>query len=434
MRKMLSDYHIELTERYGLYIAFDGEEGMEDRVEAHLENNGMPTRYAGRSRRSANNGRRYDWFVRLQFEGDEQECESELERIFSLDEEQQEPERNQCEPPVSSWHVESNTYGHYLAFNFNSEDEDEKKGQFDEIVHALSQAGINHISNGVSRRAADNGTHYDWYIRTDIEREEDHTTALELMRSALAGTPHVVDTTALAGRVDQLTAKFKEIEQAAIRLKQVAERRKQENERLRSRVEELQAQTDDASDISQMQRVLDAVRSKLEQTEAMYVEADDTCIALREKNVGLQSQIAALTQNQNQGPVSRPRSNDNLIKELFSNLLGPRLKLDEDSYRVMQEEFSRINPLLTALTRYTQQQQQALRRLDGTTNPIWELSGPEGHIQTGRQGVSDRGRLYFRELDEDSHIAFVRVKKNGAEQRRTINRIDGADLSDALGM
>lgn len=82
---MLADYYVE-SNRLGHYLVFDGDDNTKERVVAHLEQNGMPVRYARKSIRPADNERRYDWFARLEFQGDREQCQHELARILSLEE------------------------------------------------------------------------------------------------------------------------------------------------------------------------------------------------------------------------------------------------------------------------------------------------------------------------------------------------------------
>ena len=66
------NWYIE-TNQFGHYLVFDGDELIADRVTDSLENNNIKIRSSGISNRCADNGYKYDWYLRLQFDGSRDE-------------------------------------------------------------------------------------------------------------------------------------------------------------------------------------------------------------------------------------------------------------------------------------------------------------------------------------------------------------------------
>ena len=75
------------------------------------------------------------------------------------------------------WYMESNSFGHYVVL-------DGSKQLLNKVLNGLEQVGLGVIRVGASTRKADNGHHYDWFIRLDFNgsREE----ALSLARDGIA--------------------------------------------------------------------------------------------------------------------------------------------------------------------------------------------------------------------------------------------------------
>ena len=60
------------------------------------------------------------------------------------------------------WHLETNTFGHYVVFDGNEQ-------AVDSMLKALEQVGLGIRRHGESTRPADDGYHYDWFIRLEFE-------------------------------------------------------------------------------------------------------------------------------------------------------------------------------------------------------------------------------------------------------------------------
>lgn len=77
------------------------------------------------------------------------------------------------------WYLETNAYGHYLVFDG---DED----TLNDVLGRLAGRGVALKRHGSSHRPADNGHHYDWFIRLDFDGS--HEDAENLVFDALSTT------------------------------------------------------------------------------------------------------------------------------------------------------------------------------------------------------------------------------------------------------
>ena len=75
-------WHIE-TNEYGNYLVFDGDEAFQDQVLKILEKNQIGVQRSAASHRPADDGYQYDWFVRLENGGTNEECVAQIAEAFS---------------------------------------------------------------------------------------------------------------------------------------------------------------------------------------------------------------------------------------------------------------------------------------------------------------------------------------------------------------
>lgn len=78
----IGDWYVE-SARYGHYLAFDGSREAAERLVDAVDATGLGVRGWGESRRPADNGKRYDWYLRLEFRGSRDDCLEVLEQLLA---------------------------------------------------------------------------------------------------------------------------------------------------------------------------------------------------------------------------------------------------------------------------------------------------------------------------------------------------------------
>lgn len=71
------------TNRYGHYLVFDGTEDVAEEVVGRIQDAGLGVRRWDVSTRRTADGEQYDWFIRLGFDGSEQECATRVEEALA---------------------------------------------------------------------------------------------------------------------------------------------------------------------------------------------------------------------------------------------------------------------------------------------------------------------------------------------------------------
>lgn len=298
---------------------------------------------------------------------------------------------------------------------------------------ALDKAGIDAESNDASHRAADNGTQYDWYIRTDIALDETSGGALEKIKKALGPVASVPSAPTLLQETNEAIL--------IIRLQKEKGVLQSRNEELQNKLQELKTGpgTDAEAEIQDLRSQLDGKSKDYEVLLALSIETEDASEGLSCENHTLKRENHTCKADY----ADLKRDNAKLLGGLlsgpnhFRELLGltcDRIRLDQKSFSVIRSDFINIEPLFKALQRYNSQEKQALTKLRGFTNDIWELAPPEGHISTGKPEVGSLGRVYFRRTAEGDPVAFVRVKQDDTEQQRALRLTDKSDPKDSLGL
>lgn len=77
-----SRWYLE-SNRFGHYLVFDASEDLALKIVNVMETSGLGVRRWDASAREADDGYRYDWFIRLGFDGDRQQCLRQLKSLLS---------------------------------------------------------------------------------------------------------------------------------------------------------------------------------------------------------------------------------------------------------------------------------------------------------------------------------------------------------------
>lgn len=112
---------------------------------------------------------------------------------------------------VTKWYVEQNSFGTYLVF-------DSDKATAERLVRFVRDFGIEVRRWGASSRMADDGYHYDWFIRLGHHKEyhECVATVNEALVTIADEAPPLTDIPAVTGDSDFLGGHFAELDEDAL--------------------------------------------------------------------------------------------------------------------------------------------------------------------------------------------------------------------------
>ena len=405
------DWHLE-SNRFGHYLVFDATEEDAERVVACVDESPLGVRRWDASHRPADNGRLYDWFVRLQFDGDREDCLRHVRALLSP--------RSQFQSPAIALdesvpeHLRSAIVS---ALQKSLRVAQENRRLCDELATAedrlsglemaraillseSEQARIDH-ENKARLQAAQ----IQALLKAAVDREKEYRRSVEDLRKA-----HVVELAGLRAQVEspRLSSQPEAESETREFLQRQLDAKQQEIDQLyeswdneATRANQLQAQlesvtVDHATACEKVTSLEEAVRSRTSQLTEVLDEQRERRTAEREKS---QSKV-------------RP----NL--ERFLSKLFKRCVLDRESADTLLE-FERPAKAVREIMRIDDDDPQlkAVAKKVKGYDRWWELS----NVHTGASGKSAMGRIYFRPHDGDV-IVVVHRKKDGDEQRRFMER------------
>lgn len=387
-------------------------------------------------------------------------------------------------PRVGAWYLESNRFGHYLAF-------DAGEAVAASVAELMTDCGLGVRRWDVSHRPSEDGVQYDWFIRLAFEGDRDE--CLQRVSAALSrtagtkkkDTPAARDSSELAELrelVTDLASSAQEAErqrvaalqqaadsalrtadaEAELRLAQAARKdatrrltaarkadKQLRDELLASRQEVADAQLTRTAptaavgadaQVAGLTAELAAVRDSLSGANAAWFEAqtrseslDDEAAALRERlgdaereRTSLAEQLAVAAQQAQEvaaqdreaataAAARSPRRRESVEGFLLKCL--PRLQLDPDSVETLLS-FPKPLEALRLLVRLQERDSsvQATRLHSGFFEVVQ-------HVHTGEAGNAAMGRVYYG-LDAEGQV-HVRLhrKRDLKEQQRFIKNL-----------
>ena len=290
-------------------------------------------------------------------------------------------------PSETNWHIEVNRFGNYVVFN----------GDFsfaENLSRHLAENGLSVLRVDESSRPADNGIHYDFFIRLSSDHEP--------------------------GQVRAIAAKYF-ANSATLRLP----------------TSELNLH-EEAHDQSKILIWVDRVRELTKENEDLYTVFEDyeeEISTLREASQGkeeLQHELSRLQEryenlNETLSKVRERARSDQRLDTLLTTVLTQfdNIAVFRDSVRLITEEFPKVEGLIAAL-RSINNNEAVLTTLHGTSN--WKEL--RQHISTGDPNKPNMGRIYLKNAGGLNYV-IIHKKHDDKDQKRLIRQLDTLNLNDS---
>ena len=382
------------------------------------------------------------------------------------------------------WYVESNRLGHYLVF-------DADRVAAERVVDLVSASVLGVRRWDASHRPADNGRHYDWFVRLDYDGEREE--CVRRVRELLAVPTGLPASVQPASITPQLHAAVVQALNKALEITRATEEFTEDNDRLLARVAELQREVEGArsrvqaaenlaaqhrrQDRAALARAkrehaqeVDALRRQLDASTGFGQESSQEVVELRSRAevqrieieqwveaversddavTSMSSELQSVTAERDtlakehdaarsvvcgqelelselRGATQERRTVERLkgqgrLKpglELFLDKLFPNCELDEASVEQLCS-FKKPAAAVRALLRIDEHDphlDRHVKKVKGHEH-WWEIS----KIHTGAQGDSAMGRIYYR-IGGELIETVVHLKRDDTEQRRFMRR------------
>lgn len=395
------DWYLEAN-RFGNYLVFDGDEHLAEQIVARLEGSRLGVRRWDASHRPANDGRHYDWFVRLGSEADRDTCLRELRPILIGTESSPAPtapleglpedlRRSVVDALTKSLAAvrETTTLKQQVSVLL-----DEKEDLTRRLQHLQLESA--HVARDLQRR-------YEAQLEETEALRRDHAALVETHRQRLARLQATHDRRLrdleqqLASNVAPAKAPSSSVDIDELVREGV------------SYLDQLEQAQEALSERGREVQLLRAEREALANSEAR-LKTD-----LREAEGRLREIVREADERQT---VQRARGGRRRSLDVFFEKMLRRCELDEESMDELLK-FDRIDKVIGLILRVDAKDphlDNSIKDVNGYSG--WrEISG----ITTGGAGGRARGRLYFKE-HAGGVTVVVHLKEDNKEQSRFLAR------------
>ena len=424
---LLARWYVE-TNRFGSYLVFDASTEAAEDVVARIESSPLGVRNWGISRRPADNGSHYDFYVRLGQSADPGSVEEALSAIPGLLRPRAEADEltrpEPVSPPVAG----------------------------EAPVGGVAGLTVTQLVAIASKQAAKTRSE----LEVVLAKKDQQAAALAAERDAARR-----QTRDLGARVGELEAQAREaddrlrrlqVDLATARRREAAatEQAKAAQERASAalastgsdnqQVESLTAQlveerartTGLAEEARAAQELAEEAEGAKSELQRKYLDVErqerETALSLKSlQNAHSELQAEFLEVQQERADRHR-RGNAAPAQDRLHPLqeFCPRLVFDTETLAIIDDQFRSRGELYDVLLDLDRNTRRYLTKTTGSGD-VHEVAR---HIATGQ--CSDRGRVYFRRLDERRLFVAVHVKRDKKEQSRFISRFASAAEPELL--
>ena len=288
----------------------------------------------------------------------------------------------------TKWHIEVNRFGNYVVFN----------GDFsfaENLSRHLADNGLSVLRLDQSSRPADNGIHYDFFIRVSSDHEPDQVRAISAKYFTCSATPR------LPASELNLHEEAHYQSEVLIWIDKVRELTK-ENQDLYTVFEDYE---EEISALREAYQGKEEIQHELSRLQERYENLNETLSKVRE----------------------RARS-DQRLDTLLTTVLThfDNIAVFKDSVRLIAEEFPKVEGLIAALHSINNND-AALTTLRGTSN--WKEL--RQHISTGDPNKPNMGRIYLKNTGSLNYV-IIHKKHDDKDQQRLIRQLDTLNLNDSV--
>lgn len=403
---------------FGNYLVFDGNEQVAERVVALMDSTGLGVRRWGVSSRAADDGYHYDWFIRLDFNGDRDECVSLVSDALSTLPEDALAEEgrtaagdNESQLDSVLEHLDEEQAAVLVAMLL-----EHLRPQIDALQAQINQAATraetaeSEVEKLQDERAALRAKH------TSLEKElaQERGQAVRLRDQLSQADKRIAEADRLALSYKLTASKVASNQDAAAgRERALLESMaaiKQERDEIEQRMslaEEVARESQHKSDAYEMQNqfMSEQLEAERERCERLEVE---------------QARAARFQSEQLSKTLPSARKRKGSVRHLLGRA-WPRLVIHPDSIEVMDTDFTTLSHVFGIL--------HSLNNGEKVPSQMWKQFGDvhevDRHLSTGKG--SALGRVYYRKLSDSRLWVFVHRKKDGKEQDRFVERIANMD-------
>ena len=409
-----AEWYVE-TNTFGHYLLFDGSESVVEAVLTRLDARDLTVRRHGRSHRPADNGTRYDWFVRLADEGERGEMLVRLRRAL-------EPE-GQAEAEAEAETLEEREAIEGLVAECASSSQ------------SLEPSGTSMLPELIQLRSRLAES------ETELAKWREQAARERAMRQGEAMRASNAERTLfdVRGQLNAANERSRSLERSA----------KITVKRLRERLRDLQSTRTDPENsidheylsvelkkadckIDELLCEVEKLEAERDQTLEMAVREEKQRVLVEQELVNLQGESQTertpaairdplpndgLTSAENDEPSPPRRGVHQQLRKYIGAVLKlwPRLRFHDDCIDTIVLRFSDPSTLFKLLSDLNGGADLARKKLCNVEG-WFEV---DKHIATGR---CRRGRLYVRPTNDRCEI-FVHYKKDDKEQSRTIRKL-----------
>ncbi|MCB9991215.1 MAG: hypothetical protein H6867_07515 [Rhodospirillales bacterium] len=372
-------WYIEKNQ-FGNYLVFDGDENLLENVLDALDDAEIPVRRYGQSIRPADDGRKYDWFVRLNLPNSKEECRELVQRAFCIPSGR--PERN-----------------------------DDSSGDF------ISEDVLKDVIGAFQKTIDDD--------QNRIKDLENNSNAIKAENFKLLD-----ENTKLRRHTGTLELQLKELDIRIQAYKQELSRKKQSPEDARL----LQKAEEEIRTLQENEKYLYEEIGKDDKKYKVKIENLEGQLEGKIETISqLESELKESQEYKEKWVKSKRKGyNENFLKSLLETFF-PNLQFHEDSYETIIDRFEKHDSLLGALSEISKgEDHYRFEKCEGTPKAdVLEYRGDsKGHIATGTSG-GDRVRIYLRK-DAPKTWVWIDWKKDKKDQKRTIDKFSEMDITTTL--
>lgn len=403
---------------FGNYLVFDGDERVAKRVVALMESTGLGVRRWGVSSRAADDGYHYDWFIRLTFGGDRDECVSLVSDALST-------------LPKEPLAEEGRTATEDNESQLDSvlEQLDEKQGaalvaMFLEHMRPRIEALQSQFHQAVTRAET---------AEAKVRELQDERAALRAKHASLEKelAQERGQAVRLRDEISRADKRIAEAESLAVSYRLTASKAASHQDaaagRERALLESIAATKQERDEIRRQMSLAEEGARELQRKsnafEMQHQVMSEQLEAEREKCERLELEQARTARFQSEQlaknlPTAKKR------KGSVRHLLGrawPKLVIHPESIEVMDTDFTALTQVFGIL--------HSLNNGDNVPSQMWRQFGDvhevNRHLSTGKGGPL--GRVYYRRLSDSRLWVFVHLKKDEKQQGRFVERIANMD-------
>ena len=381
------EWHLE-TNIYGHYLVFDGDESTLTEVLQKLSAGGVEVRRHGTSQRPADNGFQYDWFIRLNFDGDREQILPVIKGII-------EGKKDKSEKPfeVSSAQLAM------LKTLILMPDFIWKEA----IAGGLLQENESQLSIWLAQKINALSSQID-------EINEKYQTENDELLEELNEVKEI-------NRLEKIKAtKSLRIAQQEI------EKKSEELDALKNWNKENLSKVDDYKSLNAENAKLKEELRNQDELFAEWEKAEIEKAGLQSKledSIKSEGKLIAEIENLSKSRtkiISGSAKQREIIKLLMMQFRN--LDIHPDVVETLNDYFSKFTPLISLLERLNAGEKMPAKILNGIKGNWFEINQ---HIQTGS---GNTGRIYYSKQETGRLFVVVHMKKDDNEQKRFFKKLE----------